>query len=241
LRQLIGEQRYDKAMVQLMYMLPSEVRDAVLRRAERHGWNAAIAMDEYLAEQAERDVQPTWWGKVNAKIRALLRNMGFNVMLTDADVAYLLWRSRKKLMGDTAFDMATNAILKQAARKSAEADAWNEQAFKDAEMRDFEKGAMQRLRNRIGDAQNEYDSAMKSMAFKQRESWQDSMRSLKVFMDIIEKESGKAYEIRNRVVLCRCGESANKPYCDGTHAALHWRDELEKEVERKMEFVEEFV
>ena len=57
----------------------------------------------------------------------------------------------------------------------------------------------------------------------------------------IEKESGKAYEIRNRVVLCRCGESANKPYCDGTHAALRWRDELEKEVERKMEFVEEFV
>ncbi|MBO7307416.1 MAG: hypothetical protein J6U59_05245, partial [Alistipes sp.] len=191
LRQLIGEERYDKAMVQLMYMLPSEVRDAVLRRAERHGWNAAIAMDEYLAEQAERDVQPSWWGRVNAKIRALLRNIGFNVMLTDADVTYLLWRSRKKLMGDTAFDMATDAILKQAARKSAEADAWNEQAFKDAEMRDFEKGAMQRLRNRIGDAQNEYDSAMKSMAFKQRESWQDSMRSLKVFMDIVAKESGK--------------------------------------------------
>ncbi len=191
LRQLIGEERYDKAMVQLMYMLPSEVRDAVLRRAERHGWNAAIAMDEYLAEQAERDVQPTWWGKVNAKIRAILRNLGFNVRLTDADVTYLLWRSRKKLMGDTAFDMATNAILKQAARKSAEADAWNEQAFKDAEMRDFERGAMQRLRNRIGDAQNEYDSAMKSTAFKQRESWQDSMRSLKVFMDIVSKESGK--------------------------------------------------
>ena len=191
LRQLIGEERYDKAMVQLMYMLPSEVRDAVLRRAERHGWNAAIAMDEYLAEQAERDVQPTWWGKVNAKIRALLRNLGFDVKLTDADVTYLLWRSRKKLMGDTAFDMATNAILKQAARKSAEADAWNEQSFKDAEMRDFEKGAMQRLRNRIGDAQNEYDSAMKTMAFKQRESWQDSMRSLKVFMDIVSKESGK--------------------------------------------------
>ena len=191
LRQLIGEERYDKAMVQLMYMLPSEVRDAVLRRAERHGWNAAIAMDEYLAEQAEIDLQPTWWGKVNAKIRAILRNLGFDVMLTDADVTYLLWRSRKKLMGDTAFDMATNAILKQAARKSAEADAWNEQAFKDAEMRDFEKGAMQRLRNRIGDAQNEYDSAMKSMAFKQRESRQDSMRSLKVFMDVVSKESGK--------------------------------------------------
>src|ERR1035438_7919690 len=30
---------------------------------------------------------------------------------------------------------------------------------------------------------------------------------------------GKAYEIRNRLTLCRCGKSANKPFCDGAHAA----------------------
>lgn len=47
----------------------------------------------------------------------------------------------------------------------------------------------------------------------------------------IKRENGDAYEIRNRTVLCRCGESANKPYCDGSHAALHWRDELENEIE----------
>ena len=29
--------------------------------------------------------------------------------------------------------------------------------------------------------------------------------------------------------LCRCGQSANKPYCDGTHAAIKWRDELNGE------------
>lgn len=52
----------------------------------------------------------------------------------------------------------------------------------------------------------------------------------------IEREDGTSYEIRNRAVLCRCGESANKPYCDGSHAALHWRDELEKEIERTEEF-----
>ena len=52
----------------------------------------------------------------------------------------------------------------------------------------------------------------------------------------IEREDGTSYEIRNRTVLCRCGESANKPYCDGSHAALHWRDELEKEIERTEEF-----
>lgn len=30
---------------------------------------------------------------------------------------------------------------------------------------------------------------------------------------------GKAYEVRNRMTLCRCGQSANKPFCDGAHAA----------------------
>ncbi len=30
---------------------------------------------------------------------------------------------------------------------------------------------------------------------------------------------GRAYEIRNRMTLCRCGKSENKPFCNGAHAA----------------------
>jgi CDGSH-type Zn-finger protein len=33
---------------------------------------------------------------------------------------------------------------------------------------------------------------------------------------------GHAYEVRNRVTLCRCGASSNKPFCDGTHASIHF-------------------
>ncbi|MDD1762861.1 MAG: CDGSH iron-sulfur domain-containing protein [Methanothrix sp.] len=33
----------------------------------------------------------------------------------------------------------------------------------------------------------------------------------------IESADGKQYEIRNRVTLCRCGKSHNKPFCDGSH------------------------
>lgn len=29
--------------------------------------------------------------------------------------------------------------------------------------------------------------------------------------------SGEQYEIRNRVALCRCGKSKNKPFCDAAH------------------------
>lgn len=35
---------------------------------------------------------------------------------------------------------------------------------------------------------------------------------------------GFSYEVRNRVTLCRCGASKNKPFCDGSHAAIKFRD-----------------
>lgn len=36
---------------------------------------------------------------------------------------------------------------------------------------------------------------------------------------------GFEYEVRNRMTLCRCGASKNKPFCDGTHASIGFSDE----------------
>jgi CDGSH-type Zn-finger protein len=44
----------------------------------------------------------------------------------------------------------------------------------------------------------------------------------------VESEDGKAYEVRNRVTLCRCGASSNKPFCDGSHASIKFKDGLLK-------------
>lgn len=35
---------------------------------------------------------------------------------------------------------------------------------------------------------------------------------------------GTAYEVRNRMTLCRCGESANKPFCDARHVSIGFSD-----------------
>lgn len=42
----------------------------------------------------------------------------------------------------------------------------------------------------------------------------------------ITDAQGYTYEVRNRVTLCRCGQSSNKPFCDGTHASMKFRDGL---------------
>jgi CDGSH-type Zn-finger protein len=38
---------------------------------------------------------------------------------------------------------------------------------------------------------------------------------------LVERADGQPMEVRNRVTLCRCGQSKNKPLCDGTHRAIH--------------------
>ncbi|MGA3289246.1 MAG: CDGSH iron-sulfur domain-containing protein [Candidatus Bathyarchaeia archaeon] len=41
---------------------------------------------------------------------------------------------------------------------------------------------------------------------------------------------GKLYEVRNRVTLCRCGKSTNKPFCDSSH----YPEEADRESTREM-------
>lgn len=40
----------------------------------------------------------------------------------------------------------------------------------------------------------------------------------------IQSSNGDTYEKRNRVTLCRCGESRNKPFCDAMHVSTGYLD-----------------
>jgi len=40
----------------------------------------------------------------------------------------------------------------------------------------------------------------------------------------IESSDGHLYELRNRVALCRCGKSKNKPFCDAMHVTIGFSD-----------------
>jgi CDGSH-type Zn-finger protein len=42
----------------------------------------------------------------------------------------------------------------------------------------------------------------------------------------IQSAYGRIYEVRNRVTLCRCGKSLNKPFCDSSH----YPEEFEREI-----------
>ena len=40
----------------------------------------------------------------------------------------------------------------------------------------------------------------------------------------VTSPEGTPLEVRNRVTLCRCGASANKPLCDGRHKEAGFSD-----------------
>ena len=39
----------------------------------------------------------------------------------------------------------------------------------------------------------------------------------------VEMTDGFTYEVRNRQLLCRCGASRNKPFCDGSHRRVNFK------------------
>jgi CDGSH-type Zn-finger protein len=45
----------------------------------------------------------------------------------------------------------------------------------------------------------------------------------------IVDEKGKAFDLAGRTAigLCRCGQSANKPFCDGSHARCGFQSPIE--------------
>jgi CDGSH-type Zn-finger protein len=46
---------------------------------------------------------------------------------------------------------------------------------------------------------------------------------------VLKDASGKTYDLAGReaIALCRCGQSANKPFCDGSHARTAFSSKVE--------------
>lgn len=113
LRQVIGNDAYDKEMVKLFDKLPEDERMEVSRMAqERYGGETAVAMDEYLAEKAELDETPSFWEKVISSVRRMLRKVGIDMSLNEGDVKYLLWRGRKSLNEKDPFEVAKDLVMR---------------------------------------------------------------------------------------------------------------------------------
>lgn len=199
LRNLFGtenETKFDSMMMDLFEKLPLNVRSEIADMAVSiYANNVSVAMDEYLAEQAEKDETPGWWDRIVSAIRDFFRKMGVDVKLSENDVKYLLWRSRKKLETGDLFEQAKDVVMRnklgiglnetQETSKSAPTESTRfrivggifDSAGKDVEV----------VERETGNAREMYDRTLQTAGYKRKESWQDSMLGLKEAQDAIAK------------------------------------------------------
>ena len=199
LRNLFGtknESEFDAIMMDLFEKLPLDVRSEIADIAvSRYASNVSIAMDEYLAEQAEKDETPGWWDRVVSAIRDFFRKMGVDVQLSENDVKYLLWRSRKKLESGDLFEHARDVVMRNKlgidsdeTQKASESVPKEGTRFRivggifDSAGKDVEV-----VEREIGNARGMYERTLQTAGYKMRESWQDSMLGLKEAQDAIAK------------------------------------------------------
>lgn len=199
LRNLFGtknESEFDAIMMDLFEKLPLDVRSEIADiSVSRYASNVSIAMDEYLAEQAEKDKTPGWWDRVVSAIRDFFRKMGVDVQLSENDVKYLLWRSRKKLESGDLFEHARDVVMRNKlgidsdeTQKTSESVPKEGTRFRivggifDSAGKDVEV-----VEREIGNARGMYERTLQTAGYKMRESWQDSMLGLKEAQDAIAK------------------------------------------------------
>jgi len=51
-------------------------------------------------------------------------------------------------------------------------------------------------------------------------------------VEIFKNSRGQSIEAKSTMALCRCGGSANKPFCDGTHGKTGFSGKLEKDISK---------
>lgn len=109
LRGVVGDAAYDMAMIDIYHALPEKERVEVSMNAVRNlGGNVAAAVDEYLESKNNSSL----WDKVAGIIRDVLRKAGFDLDLTENDVKYLLWRSKKPLDEGNLLDLAEDIDMR---------------------------------------------------------------------------------------------------------------------------------
>lgn len=124
LRKMFGE-NFNIFLDNVYNNVDPQVKARIDAAIKRNGWDRHTATEEYLARLAERtDFENAdrkgWWQKIKDFFINMLAKAGFNTILTDNELRYILWRSYDNLLHpndrrnifDTARDIDMQSRLK---------------------------------------------------------------------------------------------------------------------------------
>lgn len=103
LRGVVGDDIYDRSMLDMYRSLPMEAREKVAMDAlSNHDADMGKAIDKFVSES----YGTSSWDIIVGAIRNMLRKKGFDIRFSDNDIRYLVWRNRQRLNRSSIIDVA---------------------------------------------------------------------------------------------------------------------------------------
>lgn len=228
LRKMFGED-FDTFLDNVYANATVDIRRKIVDMTEGNPLRLREATEEYLAELAEKGfdnkAERTLWEKVKDAFLDLLRKAGIKLdfQLTDNELRYILWRSYKQLQNENLLDIAED-ITKR-----------TELGIGDTVLRFREEGQTDK-KDAEDTTVQEYEAALNKKnrlninTYKAREAFQDSMLSVKILQETLEKHSGK--EVRNFEDVYKAeNQLGSKTYADFDSFRKKYFEPLVKELD----------
>ena len=246
LRKLFG-QNFNTFLANVYDAASDEIRSRITELAARNNWDFRTATEEYLASLAEssnfehHDLE-SWWSKIKNLFIDMLSLIGFDdfrdksdVVLTDNELRYILWRSYQNLVepghganfAQTIRDTAMQYNLKVGeyaesgitAEHVAESDLFSDSTEEDVEL--YRPGDFTPRDKVI--ARDVYNRICSTGSYQFREAVQDSMLGLKALYEAVlpGTEIQDVADFENAYLFENRMSSMNK-----THQEVYFREIL---------------
>ena len=182
LQELVGKDQFGKFLDEVFEGANEAVRNGIVERSKRYGWNTRLATEEYIAELAEQgfkdlEARDLWNVVRNAFYNLLSRvklALGWNI--SDRELRYMLWRTYQMKKGEGLMGQAKDIAMQE------KLGVGN---YEDARFRQGESAAPVKVAAT-------YDALIKKSSYQTQEALQDSMLSLKKVMEMIMQAKGDA-------------------------------------------------
>lgn len=182
LQELVGKDQFGKFLDEAFEGANEAVRNGIVERSKRYGWNTRLATEEYIAELAEQgfkdlEARDLWHVIRNAFYNLLSRvklALGWNI--SDRELRYMLWRTYQMKKGEGLMGQAKDIAMQE------KLGVGN---YEEARFRQGESAAPVKVAAT-------YDALIQKSSYQTQEALQDSMLSLKKVMEMIMQAKGDA-------------------------------------------------
>lgn len=182
LQELVGKDQFGKFLDEVFEGANEAVRNGIVERSKRYGWNTRLATEEYIAELAEQgfkdlEARDLWNVVRNAFYNLLSRvKLALGWDISDHELRYMLWRTYQMKKGEGLMGQAKDIAMQE------KLGVGN---YEEARFRQGESAAPVKVAAT-------YDALIKKSSYQTQEALQDSMLSLKKVMEMIVQAKGDA-------------------------------------------------